>query len=56
MHGRFVYFYVKYLYFSICLLLFIGYYDGCIFHRVIKDFIVQTGDPTGTGEGSKILI
>lgn len=28
-----------------------GYYDGCIFHRVIKDVMVQTGDPTGTGEG-----
>ena len=28
-----------------------AYYDGCIFHRVIKDFIIQTGDPTGTGKG-----
>lgn len=28
-----------------------GYYDGCIFHRVIKDFMAQTGDPTGTGSG-----
>ena len=27
------------------------YYDGLIFHRVIKDFMVQTGDPTGTGSG-----
>eukprot|EP00392_Amoebophrya_sp_AT5.2_P007046 g7060.t1 len=26
-----------------------GYYDGCLFHRVIKDFMVQTGDPSGTG-------
>ena len=25
------------------------YYDGCIFYRVVKDFIVQTGDPTGEG-------
>jgi peptidyl-prolyl cis-trans isomerase SDCCAG10 len=30
-----------------------GYYDDCIFHRVIKEFIVQTGDPTGTGDGKK---
>jgi peptidylprolyl isomerase len=27
------------------------YYDGVPFHRVIKDFMVQTGDPTGTGAG-----
>ncbi|TIB93288.1 cyclophilin-like protein [Wallemia mellicola] len=30
-----------------------GYYDGCIFHRVVPDFIVQTGDPTGTGRGGE---
>jgi peptidylprolyl isomerase len=28
-----------------------GYYDGVPFHRIIKDFMVQTGDPTGTGTG-----
>jgi peptidyl-prolyl cis-trans isomerase B (cyclophilin B) len=28
-----------------------GYYDGLIFHRVINEFMIQTGDPTGTGLG-----
>lgn len=27
------------------------YYDGVIFHRVMRDFMIQTGDPTGTGRG-----
>lgn len=30
-----------------------GYYDGVIFHRVIEDFMIQTGDPTGTGAGGE---
>ena len=32
-----------------------GYYDGIIFHRVIENFMVQAGDPTGTGYNGKSL-
>lgn len=30
-----------------------GYFDGVIFHRIIKGFMIQGGDPTGTGRGGQ---
>ena len=33
-----------------------GFYDNLIFHRVVDDFVAQTGDPTGTGFSGAVCI
>lgn len=40
---------------NFCQLCMEGYYDGTIFHRVVKGFIAQGGDPTGTGTGGESI-
>ncbi|KAF8181328.1 cyclophilin-like domain-containing protein [Pholiota molesta] len=32
-----------------------GYFDGCLFHRNIRGFMTQTGDPTGSGKGGQSI-
>lgn len=32
-----------------------GYYNNVVFHRIIPDFMIQTGDPTGTGRGGQSI-
>mmetsp|Transcript_42198 Transcript_42198/g.94888 ORF Transcript_42198/g.94888 Transcript_42198/m.94888 type:complete len:505 (-) Transcript_42198:54-1568(-) len=40
---------------NFCTLCLEGYYDNTIFHRVIKDFLIQGGDATGTGQGCESI-
>lgn len=40
---------------NFCSLIEQGYYNNVIFHRVIKDFMIQSGDPTGTGRGGESI-
>eukprot|EP00536_Pseudo-nitzschia_multiseries_P008816 jgi/Psemu1/288047/fgenesh1_pg.231_\ len=39
--------------YNIAALAHAGYYDGTIFHRIVRDFMIQGGDPTGTGRGGE---
>lgn len=32
-----------------------GYYNGTVFHRLVPDFIIQGGDPSGTGQGGESI-
>merc|ERR1719456_1030817 len=32
-----------------------GYYDNTLFHRIVTDFVIQGGDPTGTGRGGESI-
>ena len=38
---------------NFCLLAERGYYNGLLFHRIVKDFMLQTGDPLGNGKGGE---
>ncbi|WP_281164344.1 peptidylprolyl isomerase [Liquorilactobacillus sicerae] len=40
---------------NFCGLIKKGYYTNVVFHRVIKDFMIQSGDPTGTGRGGESI-
>jgi peptidyl-prolyl cis-trans isomerase-like 1 len=41
--------------YNIAALAYAGYYDGVSFHRIMRDQIIQGGDPTGTGRGGESI-